>query len=81
MDDESYLRSARQLSDLIRGRAAQCESLRRLPDETFESYRRSGLLRALQPRQWGGFELSPGGRGADPPKRWWPQAIDVLRES
>ena len=33
--------------------------MRRLPDETFECYQRSGLLRALQPRQWGGFELSP----------------------
>jgi len=59
MDDETYLRSVRQLSQAIRGRAAECESLRRLPDETFESYQRSGLLRALQPRQWGGFELSP----------------------
>src|SRR5512135_1546651 len=59
MDDETYLRNARQLLQAIRGRAAECESLRRLPDETFESYQRSGLLRALQPRQWGGFELSP----------------------
>ncbi len=59
MDDETYLRSVRQLSQAIRDRAAECESLRRLPDETFESYQRSGLLRALQPRQWGGFELSP----------------------
>jgi 3-hydroxy-9,10-secoandrosta-1,3,5(10)-triene-9,17-dione monooxygenase len=59
MDDEAYLRGARQLSEAIRGRAAECESLRRLPDETVESYQRSGLLRALQPRRWGGFELSP----------------------
>jgi len=59
MDDETYLRSARQLSQAIRDRAAECESLRRLPDETFECYQRSGLLRALQPRQWGGLELSP----------------------
>src|SRR5262249_60235052 len=59
MDDETYLRSAHQLSQDIRGRAAECESLRRLPDETVECYQRSGLLRALQPRRWGGFELSP----------------------
>ena len=59
MDDETYLRSAHQLSQDLRHRAAECESLRRLPDETFECYQRSGLLRALQPRQWGGFELSP----------------------
>jgi len=59
MDDETYLRAARQLSHAIRNRAAACESLRRLPDDTFESYQRSGLLRALQPRRWGGFELGP----------------------
>jgi 3-hydroxy-9,10-secoandrosta-1,3,5(10)-triene-9,17-dione monooxygenase len=59
MDDETYLRSAHQLLQAIRGRAAECESLRRLPDDTFECYQRSGLLRALQPRRWGGFELSP----------------------
>src|SRR5262249_30479120 len=59
MDHETYLRSAHRLSQGLRGRAAECESLRRLPDETFECYQRSGLLRALQPRQWGGFELSP----------------------
>src|SRR5262245_6684635 len=59
MDDETYLRSTHQLSQDLRNRAAECESLRRLPEETFESYQRSGLLRALQPHQWGGFELSP----------------------
>ena len=52
MDDDTYLCSARQLSQAIRGRAAECESLRRLPDETCESYQRSGLLRALQPPRW-----------------------------
>src|SRR5262249_35880889 len=59
MEAETYLRAARQLSHAIRNRAAECESLRRLPEETFESYERSGLLRALQPRRWDGFELSP----------------------
>jgi 3-hydroxy-9,10-secoandrosta-1,3,5(10)-triene-9,17-dione monooxygenase len=59
MDDATYLQGVRQLSQAIRGRAGECESLRRLPDDTFDGYQRSGLLRALQPRQWGGFELSP----------------------
>ncbi len=59
MDQGLYLRNVRALVPAIRSRAAECESLRRLPDETFDSYQRSGLLRALQPRQWGGFELSP----------------------
>jgi 3-hydroxy-9,10-secoandrosta-1,3,5(10)-triene-9,17-dione monooxygenase len=59
MDDRAYRRAARNVVDAIRERAPQCEALRRLPDETCESYRRTGLLRALQPRRWGGFELSP----------------------
>src|SRR5262245_14209292 len=59
MDDETYRGRAHELSQDLRGRAAECEALRRLPDETFEAYQRSGLLRALQPRRWGGFELSP----------------------
>jgi len=59
MTNEAYLRAARELSPAIRDRAAECESLRRLPDATFESLQRAGLLRALQPRRWGGFELSP----------------------
>jgi len=59
MDDEAYLRSARQSAQAIRARATECESLRRLPDETLADYRDSGLMRALQPRRWGGFELGP----------------------
>ncbi len=59
MDDAVFLRTARQLAEAIRGRAAECESLRRLPDATLEQYQQSGLLRALQPRQSGGLELNP----------------------
>jgi 3-hydroxy-9,10-secoandrosta-1,3,5(10)-triene-9,17-dione monooxygenase len=59
MDRETYLESVRALVPAIRSRAAGCESLRRLPDETFVEYQKSGLLRALQPNGWGGFELSP----------------------
>jgi 3-hydroxy-9,10-secoandrosta-1,3,5(10)-triene-9,17-dione monooxygenase len=59
MDDVTYRRTAAQLCEAIRARAPECESLRRLPDETLDSYRRSGLLRGLQPRHWGGLELDP----------------------
>ena len=57
--DTAYLESVRALLPAIRGRASACESLRRLPDETAEEYRRAGLLRALQPSRWGGLELDP----------------------
>ena len=59
MRPETYLESVRELVPSIRSRAAECESLRRLPDETLMEYQKTGLLRALQPARWGGFELSP----------------------
>ena len=59
MLDETYLERVRRLVPTIRNRAAACEALRRLPDETAEEYRNAGLLRALQPQRWGGLELSP----------------------
>lgn len=59
MNGETYLERVRSLVPALRERAATCEALRRLPDETFADYQRAGLLRALQPARWGGFELSP----------------------
>jgi 3-hydroxy-9,10-secoandrosta-1,3,5(10)-triene-9,17-dione monooxygenase len=59
MDPDAYLERVRALIPGIRERAAACEQLRRLPDETFKEFQLSGLLRALQPARWGGYELSP----------------------
>ena len=59
MEHQTYLENVRALVPAIRSRAAECESLRRLPDETLVEYRKTGLLRALQPVRWGGLELSP----------------------
>jgi 3-hydroxy-9,10-secoandrosta-1,3,5(10)-triene-9,17-dione monooxygenase len=59
MDHDAYLERVRGLIPGIRERAAACEALRRLPDETFKEYQEAGLLRALQPARWGGFEISP----------------------
>jgi 3-hydroxy-9,10-secoandrosta-1,3,5(10)-triene-9,17-dione monooxygenase len=59
MRTQTYLENVRGLVPAIRNRAAECESLRRLPDETLVEYRKTGLLRALQPVRWGGLELSP----------------------
>lgn len=49
--------AARDLSPRLRQRAAQCEALRRCPDETIEELNASGLMRAMQPRRFGGSEL------------------------
>lgn len=42
---------------LLRGRAAETERLRRVPDETIAELHASGIFRMLQPRSVGGSEL------------------------
>ena len=59
MDHDAYLERVRALVPTLRERAPSCEQLRRLPDETFKELQESGLMRALQPARWGGYELSP----------------------
>ena len=60
MTPETYLARVRDLLPALHERAAQAEKLRRLPDQTFADFQNLGLLRALQPKRWGGFELDPG---------------------
>src|SRR5512139_4109910 len=59
MNREQYLERVRSLVPALRERAPACEALRRLPDETVKDYQSLGLLRALQPKSFGGFELDP----------------------
>ncbi len=51
------LRRATELVPILRQRAAATEALRRLPDETIDDLRRSELLKAVQPKRFGGFEV------------------------
>ena len=60
MTPEAYLDRVRGLLSALRERAARAEKLRRLPDETFADFQEAGLLRALQPKRYGGYELDPG---------------------
>jgi 3-hydroxy-9,10-secoandrosta-1,3,5(10)-triene-9,17-dione monooxygenase len=60
MTPDEYLGRVRALLPALRGRAAKTEQLRRLPDETFADFQDQGLLRALQPKRYGGYELDPG---------------------
>ncbi|HEU4645165.1 MAG TPA: acyl-CoA dehydrogenase family protein [Burkholderiales bacterium] len=48
---------AEQLLPVLRERAAKCEELRRLPDETLKDLHDSGLFRFQQPKRVGGSEL------------------------
>lgn len=54
---EQALAAARDLSPRLRERAARCEALRRCPEETIAELNASGLMRAMQPRRFGGSEL------------------------
>ncbi len=48
---------AEQLLPKLRDRAARCEELRRLPEETLRDFHDTGLFRFQQPRRVGGSEL------------------------
>jgi 3-hydroxy-9,10-secoandrosta-1,3,5(10)-triene-9,17-dione monooxygenase len=60
MNGDIYLARVRELIPAFRERAALTERARRLPDESWLDFQSAGLLRALQPARWGGFELHPG---------------------
>ena len=60
MTPDEYLDRVRALLPALRELAPQAEQLRRLPEETFSDFQEQGLLRALQPKRYGGFELDPG---------------------
>jgi len=54
--DEAVAR-ARELAPSLRERAVRAEAARSMPPETMRDLHASGLLRAFQPRRWGGMEL------------------------
>src|SRR5437763_6059274 len=60
MTPEDFLGRVRDLVPASRDRAARAEQLRRLPDETLADFQETGVLRAMQPRRYGGSELDPG---------------------
>ena len=59
MDENEYEKRLEELIPRIAARAEETEVLRRLPDETVMELRESGLLKALQPCRYGGYEFDP----------------------
>ncbi len=57
---ESARERAAELVPALARRAAYAERLRRVPDETIEDLRRTGLLRLVQPARYGGSQLDLG---------------------
>ncbi|HCH20009.1 MAG: hydroxylase [Cellvibrionales bacterium] len=47
------------ISDFLQGQSAEAEQLGRLPDATAKKLRESGLMRMLQPKEYGGYEAHP----------------------
>jgi 3-hydroxy-9,10-secoandrosta-1,3,5(10)-triene-9,17-dione monooxygenase len=54
---DEAMRRARDLIPFFREHAPKCEAARRLTPEVMDALNRSGLIRYLQPKAWGGMEL------------------------
>jgi 3-hydroxy-9,10-secoandrosta-1,3,5(10)-triene-9,17-dione monooxygenase len=54
---DEAMRRARELVPFLREQAPQCEAARTLTPEVLGALHRSGLLRYMQPKVWGGMEL------------------------
>ncbi len=55
---EELVRRARALAPMLRERAQRIEIERRVSNESIEAIVAAGLARILQPRRWGGYEIS-----------------------
>jgi 3-hydroxy-9,10-secoandrosta-1,3,5(10)-triene-9,17-dione monooxygenase len=59
MSETEVLARVRELTPLIRERAATAEKERRLPEESVKELKEAGVMRLLQPKRYGGYEADP----------------------
>lgn len=59
MAQPEVLNLVHELADYLREHTEEAESLGKLPDETAKRLKEAGVVRMLQPRQWGGLESHP----------------------
>src|SRR5262249_40230792 len=59
LDAAGILARVRALQPALQARGEEIDALRRIPDDLVEDVRRTGVLRMMAPRAWGGPELSP----------------------
>jgi 3-hydroxy-9,10-secoandrosta-1,3,5(10)-triene-9,17-dione monooxygenase len=57
--EEEIVRRAEALIPMLRSKAEECERNRVVSKETIDAFREAGFFRILQPKRWGGFEMSP----------------------
>jgi alkylation response protein AidB-like acyl-CoA dehydrogenase len=60
LNAEDVLEQVRDLAPFLREHASEAEALGRLPEETTKRLKETGVVRLLQPRNFGGFEADPG---------------------
>jgi alkylation response protein AidB-like acyl-CoA dehydrogenase len=58
--EQAMIDRAAALAPVLRKRAAEAETLRRIPDETEEDFRAAGFYRIYQPARFGGYEMRYG---------------------
>lgn len=59
-EENDFVARARDLIPSLRERAAETETLRRIPDSVERDFRAAGLYRIMQPKRYGGAELPYG---------------------
>jgi 3-hydroxy-9,10-secoandrosta-1,3,5(10)-triene-9,17-dione monooxygenase len=58
-EEIELIERARRMVPALKSRTAQADSEFKVPNETIAELQEAGLLRALQPRAFGGFEVDP----------------------
>ncbi|MEY2632166.1 MAG: hypothetical protein RIR00_820, partial [Pseudomonadota bacterium] len=56
--EEEIVQRARDLIPLLRERAESCEKNRMVSKETIQAFQEAGFFKILQPKRWGGYEMS-----------------------
>lgn len=56
---EALIERARAMVPVLKARSRQCVAEREVPAQTIAEMREAGFFRILQPRRWGGYEMSP----------------------
>lgn len=59
MSGEEVIQRARDLIPFLRERAAEVEKNRMVSKEIVEKFTEAGFFKILQPKRWGGYEMSP----------------------
>ncbi len=57
--EDEIVKRAEAMIPMLRERAEACEKARMVPVETIQAFKEAGFFKILQPKRWGGYEMSP----------------------